>query len=90
MPRYYTWNASTKKIQRRKQGDAVLGYPGVRCTDALGHIYTVHPKNDECFYLRLLLVNVRGPISFESLRTVDGVVYPTFCAAYQELNLLEN
>lgn len=40
MPQYYT---ATKKIQRRKQGDAVLGHPGVRSTDALGRIYTVHP-----------------------------------------------
>ncbi|XP_055920291.1 uncharacterized protein LOC129951943 [Eupeodes corollae] len=81
MPRYYTWNATSKKIQRRKQGDAV---------PALGCIYTVHPKNDECFYLRLLLVHVRGPTSFESLRTVNGIVCPTFRAACQELNLLEN
>ncbi|GBP47306.1 hypothetical protein EVAR_38071_1 [Eumeta japonica] len=90
MPCYYTWNDSTKKFQRRKQDDAVLGHPGVRSTDALGRIYSVHPKNDECFYLLLLLVNVRGPTSFESLRTVNGVVYPTFRAACQELNLLEN
>ncbi|GBP86167.1 hypothetical protein EVAR_57871_1 [Eumeta japonica] len=62
MPRYYTWNASTKKIQRRKQGDAVLGHQG------------------EC-----LRANI-----FESLRTVNSIVYPTFRAAYQELNLLEN
>lgn len=90
MPRYYTWNASSKKFQRRKQGDAVPGHPDVRSNDALGRIYTVHPKNDECFYLRLLLVNVRGPTSFESLRTVNGIVCPTFRAACQELNLLEN
>ncbi|CAB3237853.1 unnamed protein product [Arctia plantaginis] len=34
MPRYYTWNASSKNFQRRKQGDAVPGYPDVRSTDA--------------------------------------------------------
>ncbi|XP_055948220.1 uncharacterized protein LOC129981411 [Argiope bruennichi] len=65
MPSYYTWNTSSKKFQLRKQGDGVPGHPEVRSTDALGRIYTVHPKNDECFYLRLLLVNVRGPKSFE-------------------------
>ncbi|KAK7601501.1 hypothetical protein V9T40_008942 [Parthenolecanium corni] len=90
MPRYYTWNASTKKFQRQKQGNMVPGYPDIRSTDALGRIYSVHPKSDECFYLRLLLVNVRGPTSFVSLRTVNGVVCPTFCAACQELHLLEN
>ncbi|KAG8183113.1 hypothetical protein JTE90_024423 [Oedothorax gibbosus] len=53
-------------------------------------MYTVHPKNDECFYLRLLLVNVRGPTSFESLRTVNATVFPTYRDACEELNLLEN
>ncbi|CAI6359516.1 unnamed protein product [Macrosiphum euphorbiae] len=58
--------------------------------DALGRLYTVHPNNLECFYLRLLLLNVRGPTSFEELRTVDGQVCATYRAACQELNLLEN
>ncbi|PAA58354.1 hypothetical protein BOX15_Mlig032255g8, partial [Macrostomum lignano] len=42
------------------------------------------------FYLRLLLVNVRGPTSFEALRTVDGVLLPTFKAACQARGLLED
>lgn len=29
MPCYYIWNASSKKFQRRKQGQAVAGYEGV-------------------------------------------------------------
>ena len=90
MPRYYTWNDSTRKFQRGKQGDAVPGHLNVRSTDAVGPIYTVYPKNDECFHLRLLLANVRGPTSFESLRTVIGIVCPTFSAACQELYLFEN
>ena len=35
-------------------------------------------------------IHVRGPTSFEPLRTVNGIVCPTFRAACQELNLLEN
>ncbi|GBP42567.1 ATP-dependent DNA helicase pif1 [Eumeta japonica] len=54
MPKYYTWNQSTKKFQRRKQGTPVPDWPQVFSTDALGRMYTVHPRNDECFYLRLL------------------------------------
>lgn len=50
MPRYYTWDATSKKFQRWKQGDAVPGHPDMRSTDALGRIYTVHPKNYKCFY----------------------------------------
>lgn len=90
MPRYYTWNAASKRFQRRKRGDVVAGFADVYSTDALGRIYTVHPRQDECFYLRLLLVNIRGPTSFDSLRTVDGVLCATFREACQRLNLLEN
>jgi hypothetical protein len=49
MPKYYTWNQSTKKCMRRKQGKPVPGYPGVYSTDAIGRIYSVHLSNDECF-----------------------------------------
>lgn len=58
--------------------------------DALGRLYTVHPDNTECFYLRLLLINVRGPTSFKDLRTVNGQLCATYRQACQELNLLEN
>ncbi|XP_062541344.1 uncharacterized protein LOC134209376 [Armigeres subalbatus] len=90
MPRYYVWNQSSKTFQRRKQGAPVEGHPNVFSTDALGRIYTVHPSNDECFYLRLLLVNVRGPRSFQDLRTVDGQLCATYREACQRLRLLEN
>jgi len=90
MPRYYTWNATLKKFQRRKKGDAVAGFVDVYSTDALGRIYSVHPRQDECFYLRLLLVNIRSPTSFKSLRIVDGVLCATFREACQCLNMLEN
>jgi len=90
MSRYYTWNAASMKFQRRKKGDAVAGFADVYSSDALGRIYTVRPRQDECFYLRLLLVNVRGPTSFNSLRTVDGELCATFREACQCLNLLEN
>ncbi|XP_054091709.1 ATP-dependent DNA helicase PIF1-like [Zeugodacus cucurbitae] len=90
MPRYYTWNASSKKWLRRKSGHPVDGYPGVFSTDALGRIYTIHPKDDDCLYLRLLLINVRGSTSFESLRTVDGTICTTFREACQQLQLLEH
>ncbi|RVE42412.1 hypothetical protein evm_012949 [Chilo suppressalis] len=90
MPKYYTWNQSTKKFQRRKQGTPVPDWPQVFSTDALGRMYTVHPRNDECFYLRLLLVNVRGPKSFAHLKTVNGLQCQTYREACQLLGLLEN
>ena len=54
----YTWN--NKSWQRRKQGTEVAGYPGVKQAQALGRVYTISPRQGECFYLRLLLHNVKG------------------------------
>ena len=90
VPKYYTWDASGKVFKRRVQGTAVLGYPNIRATDALGRVYTVHPNNFECFFLRLLLHTVRGPTSFEALRTVNGRNCATFREACQLMGLLED
>jgi len=89
-PKYYTWNASEKRFKRRKQGTPVEGHPNLYSSEALGRLYTVHPNNQECFYLRLLLVNVRGPTSFQELRTVNGEECATYREACQKLDLLEN
>lgn len=53
-------------------------------------MYTIHPNNHECFYLRLLLHTVKGPTSFETLRTTNGIVHQTFRDACLELGLLED
>ena len=78
------------KVSKPKKGEVVAGFTDIFSTDALGRIYTVHPRQDECFSLRLLLLNIRGPTSFESLRTIEGMLCVTFREACQRLNLLEN
>ena len=90
IPKYYTWNSRNKSWNRRKQGQIVPEETGIRSTDALGRVYTVHPNNSECFHLRLLLHEVRGPTSFTDLRTVQGRVCNTFKEACQLQGLLEN
>lgn len=50
----------------------------------------MHPNHDECFFLRVLLINVPGPRSFQELKIIDGVTYTIFRSACQALNLLEN
>lgn len=89
MPKYYTWNQSSRRFIRRKQGKPIPEYPDVYFNDAIGRIYSVHPSNDECFYLRVLLVNVRGPTSFQHLRTLDGELCGSYREACQCLQLLE-
>ena len=87
VPAYYTF--SNKRFKRRKQGTPVEGHPGVVKTDTIGRIYTIHPSAVECFHLRLLLLRVLGPTSFEDLKRVDGVLHDTFRAAAVARGLLE-
>ena len=64
-----TWNQVTK------QETVVEGYPVVRKTDALGKVYVVNANNSERFHLGILLHVVKGPTSFISLRTFQGMTY---------------
>ncbi|XP_023720955.1 uncharacterized protein LOC111871823 [Cryptotermes secundus] len=89
VPTYYTWNASRKSFERRKRGERVDEQTGIFKETTIGRLYTVHPNEDECFFLHMLLVNVPGPTSFQQLRIVNGVTHATFRSACQALNLLE-
>jgi len=59
VPAYFIWK--NNKFSRRKQGKRVSGHPGVKQDHVIGRVYTVYPNNAECYYLRLLLHEVRGP-----------------------------
>ncbi|XP_045500045.1 uncharacterized protein LOC123697545 [Colias croceus] len=90
VPSYYTYDKQRGVFNRRRRGRPVDGESGIFKEHVLGRVYTVHPNNAECFYLRLLLHTVRGPTSFIDLRKVDNVVYPSYHAACQARHLLEN
>lgn len=90
VPRYYTWNASRKEWKRRIQGARVEDWPGVKSSDALGRVYTVHVTNMECYCLRLLLHHVRGPTSYRDLKIVNGQECATYREACETQRLLEN
>lgn len=90
VPRYYTWNASRKEWKRRVQGTPIEGWPGVKAGDALGRMYTVHVSNFECYCLRMLLNQVRGPVNFQALKKVDGLERATFREACEARGLLED
>ena len=87
VPQYYTWEKY--KFARRKRGQEVAGFPGIRKDAALGRVYNVHPTQIECYYLRMLLFLVRWPTAFETLRTINGVICATYQGACKELGLLE-
>ena len=75
VPSYYTW---TKTWNRRKRRVAVDGHPGVFKDPALTRVYTVHPTQEECYYMRMLLHEVCDPVSFEAVRTVAGRLAATY------------
>ena len=88
VPSYYTW--SHKRWSKRKQGARVEGWEMILKSEAIGRVYTVHPNQQECFFLCLLLHTVRGPRSFTDLRTYNGEVCPTYREACARHGLLED
>ena len=71
--RYYTWVAGNKTWKKQTRGGAVEGDENAKSSPSLGRVYTVYPNSGEMFYMRLLLHNIRGPTSFQALRTLlDG------------------
>lgn len=48
----------------------------------------ISPKDRVLYMLRLLLLTVKGAISFENLRTVNGILCDNFEEAAAKLNLI--
>ncbi|GFW47946.1 hypothetical protein TNCV_2401331 [Trichonephila clavipes] len=64
--------------------------PGVKASDALGRVYTVHVTNLECFCLRILLHHIRRPTNFTELEIVNSQECQTYREACEARRLLEN
>ncbi|XP_031116894.1 uncharacterized protein LOC116020565 [Ipomoea triloba] len=75
-PCHFVWCKSTKSWKPRKQ------------LKVIGRLVTVNPTEGERYYLRMLLMNVRAPTSFESLKTINGYFAETFREAVEKLGLL--
>jgi hypothetical protein len=77
-PSKFVWNDKKHEWKPRQRGFAI------------GRMYYAHPNSGERFYLRTLLSAVKGATSFQDLRTVNGVLHPTFHAACLAHGLLED
>ncbi|RZB70403.1 hypothetical protein D0Y65_035401, partial [Glycine soja] len=62
----FVYNQKQRCWQLRKKGYTI------------GRLQWVPQTTGEIFYLRMMLTVSRGPISFEDIRTVAGVEYPTY------------
>ncbi|XP_074374098.1 uncharacterized protein LOC141714479 [Apium graveolens] len=78
IPQHYVWNDSDHVWTLRKRGKKI------------GRLMYTHHSSGEIWYLRLLLTKIKGPKSFNALKKVDGVVYPTFKEACMKLGLLDD
>ncbi len=77
-PSVFTWTNGRKKWTIQQRGCSV------------GRLYFVSPSAGECYFLRTLLTKVKGAVSFEILRTINGVVYDTFKSACIVLGLYDS
>jgi len=75
IPNHYVFN---KQWTPRKQGG----------DQVIGRMYSVSPIEGERYFLRLLLLHVRGAVSYENLQCVDGVQYSSFRETAEALGLL--
>ncbi|KAL3125241.1 hypothetical protein niasHT_005847 [Heterodera trifolii] len=83
VPYYYSWNYKARSWKKR-------GRPLTEDPDKARmfvRVFTVSPRKHELFAMRMLLLHRPGPKNFKDLRTVDGIVFPTFAGAAQHLGL---
>ncbi|XP_075076285.1 uncharacterized protein LOC142162952 [Nicotiana tabacum] len=73
---YFVWSSTYKMWIRRQRGNVI------------GRVVTCHPTEGERYYLRLLLMNVRGPKSYKYLLTVNGICCDTFRESAEKRGLL--
>ncbi|XP_016199851.1 uncharacterized protein LOC107640862 [Arachis ipaensis] len=77
-PSKFVWKPAPRKWYPRKSHSVIR------------RIFFVPPGSGEIYYLRLLLNFVRGPTSYEEIRTIDGVLYSTFRDACYAQGLLDD
>ena len=65
-PQEWTWNDNNRTWTKRQEGFKI------------GRLYYVNPIEGERFYLRMLLMIVKGAKDYEDIRTYNGVTYETF------------
>ncbi|XP_071904281.1 uncharacterized protein [Coffea arabica] len=65
-PEHFVWYPSSKSWQPRKQKDSI------------GRVVAANPLEGERYFLRLLLLHVRAPTSYDDLKTINGVHVTTF------------
>ena len=66
IPEYFVWNNTAKVWTERKKGKTI------------GRVVAVHPSAGDRYYLRVLINKIKGPRSYDELKTYNDVKYPDF------------
>lgn len=75
---YLVWDHTLKIWTKMKSGVSI------------GIIVTINPSSGDLYYLRILINVVRGPKSFEEIRTVGDHIYPDFKSACYARGLMDS
>ncbi|CAN7002732.1 unnamed protein product, partial [Brassica oleracea var. botrytis] len=78
MPTRFVYDAKQKVWNPRKKGFAI------------GRLTPVSPGSSPRYFLRVLLNKVKGPRCYNDIKTVKGVILPTYEDACYELGLLDD
>ncbi|XP_074352042.1 uncharacterized protein LOC141691202 [Apium graveolens] len=77
-PQYFTWKGDVCRWKIRERGTV------------FGRLSDVHASSGETFFLRMILMHIKGATSFRDLRTVNGIVYNTYKEVCDALGLLND
>ncbi|RZC28974.1 hypothetical protein D0Y65_000806 [Glycine soja] len=74
----FVYNKRNRSWQPRKKGYTI------------GRLIWVPPTTGELFYLRMMLGSCKGPTSFEDIRTIANIQYPTYREACFAMGFLQD
>jgi hypothetical protein len=90
IPKHFTWENKTKSWKIRSRLNIKIPWCPSGIRPIIGRMHIIFPAEMERYCLRLLLHIVKGPESYEALRTHEGVVHPTFHLAAIAKGLLKD
>ncbi|XP_020090993.1 uncharacterized protein LOC109712000 isoform X3 [Ananas comosus] len=77
-PTKFVWKKDLRSWRPRKRGFSI------------GRLYYIPPGSGELHYMRILLNFCKCPKSYEDIKTVNGVLYPSYKDACYALGLLDD
>ncbi|XP_048634098.1 uncharacterized protein LOC106404100 [Brassica napus] len=78
LPTRFVYDGKQKEWNPRKKGFAI------------GRLAPVSPSSGQKYFLRVLLNKVRGPRCYDDIKTVEGIVHPSYEDACYKLGLLDD